>query len=125
MVRPSIRRLSLIALVSLVLSVAVDTVQLVRGSVAVAEERGQRDGAPGRGGPISLTSFVRVVDGQSIDAVIDGRRVAIAVHGIDAPQGNTSCGKQAADALRSATRAARTRGGVRLVEDPNDQLDAR
>ena len=118
MVRFTLRRLSLVALVALVISVAADTARLIQAPVALAEERAQGTG-------LTLSSFVRVVDGKSIDAVIDGRRVAIAVHGIDTPQGNTSCGKQAADALKAATRAARTRGGVRLVDDPSDQFDSR
>ena len=118
MVRFTLRRLSLVTLVALVISVAADTARLIQAPVALAEERAQGTG-------LTLSSFVRVVDGKSIDAVIDGRRVAIAVHGIDTPQGNTSCGKQAADALKAATRAARTRGGVRLVDDPSDQFDSR
>src|SRR5215203_4452638 len=124
---PTHRRLSLIALLAMVMALTAELAPLAPDrTVSAIETRQQDTAAPSPGtGPITLTSFVRVVDGQSIDAVIDGRRVAIAVDGIEVPKGNTRCGKQATDLLKSLAKAARGRGGLRLVDDPSETLDAR
>src|SRR6266540_5680836 len=119
--RPTCRRPSLVVLLALVVALAIELGPLTTDRTASAIETRQQDAAapsPGTG-PITLTSFVRVVDGHSIDAVIDGRRVAITLQGVDTPQGNTRCGKQATELLKSLAKTARSRGGLRLVDDPS------
>ena len=113
-----------IAILGLVVPVLLGMGAAMPGRIFAEDERLPPGGASPRGsGPINLGAFVRVVDGRSIDAVINGSRVAIGVLGVDVPQGNTSCGRQATDALKSLARAARGQGGLRLVEDPNEYLD--
>ena len=78
-------------------------------------------GAPPAGrGPYEVMGFVRVWDGDTIDVRINGTRVLVGLIGIDAPMGNTPCGREAAARLRALVR-----GGVRLEEDPALTFDAR
>ena len=80
-------------------------------------------GAPAPGsGPRQIAGYIRVIDGDTVEAWIDGKRVAIGILGVDAPQGNTDCGRQATALLRQLAR-----GIWNLEEDPDPALafDAR
>ncbi|RPJ85399.1 MAG: hypothetical protein EHM13_01160 [Acidobacteria bacterium] len=75
---------------------------------------------PPGSGSFEFTGPVRVIDGDTLDVYLSGRRVGVGLIGIDAPPGNTACGQQALDALRRLTAA-----GLRLDEDPELVFDAR
>jgi glucose/arabinose dehydrogenase len=78
-------------------------------------------GAPALGsGPVRVSGYVRVIDGETIEAQIRGRRVAIGLIGIAAPQGNTACGKLATKALQQLVQ-----GGMHLEEDQTLGFDNR
>jgi glucose/arabinose dehydrogenase/endonuclease YncB( thermonuclease family) len=82
-------------------------------------QRAGRGGAPAAGsGAVDLTGFVRVIDGDTIETRINGKRVGIGLLGIDAPTGNTACGREAAAQLRTLVR-----GGLRLEEDRSLTFD--
>src|SRR4051794_12007318 len=90
------------------------------GSVSLANptptdaQRVGPGGAPPPGsGPVDLRGFLRVADGDTFEAYINGQQVLVGVAGIEAPQANTDCGKQAVAQLRTLLR-----GGVHLDEDP-------
>jgi endonuclease YncB( thermonuclease family) len=51
--------------------------------------------APASGGPVELEGYVRAIQGDTFDARLNNRRIGIGVIGIQAPQGNTPCGKEA------------------------------
>lgn len=84
-------------------------------------------GAPPPGsGNVDVPHHVRIIDGDSIDAVIGGNRVAVGLIGLRAPLVNTSCGRKAKDELGKLERLARARGGgARFVEDPALAYDER
>jgi endonuclease YncB( thermonuclease family) len=91
-------------------------------SLAFAESIAPAGGAPPAGtGPIELTSFVRAVDGDTVDTRIPRGRIAVGIIGIKAPPGNTPCGRQAGDYLQGLLSGS----GVRLVEEPGVTFDAR
>jgi endonuclease YncB( thermonuclease family) len=50
---------------------------------------------PGGNGPVELEGYVRAVQGDTLDAQESSRRVPIGVIGIEAPQSNTPCGREA------------------------------
>ncbi len=78
-------------------------------------------GAPVLGsGPVRVKGYVRVIDGDTIEAQIRGRRVGIGLIGIAAPQGNTACGKLATKALQQLVQ-----GGLNLEEDQTLAFDGR
>ena len=57
--------------------------------------------APPRGsGWMPVTGSVRVIDADTLEVDVDGRRVGVAVAGIIAPQGNTACGREAIEATQ-------------------------
>lgn len=68
----------------------------------------------------NITGAVRVIDGDSIDTNIDGRRTAVGLIGINAAPGNTPCGERATMLLRSLVA-----DGLRLDEDPDIVFDER
>lgn len=84
-------------------------------------------GAPPPGsGDLDAPNHVRIIDGDSIDAIINGNRVAIGIIGIRAPQGNTKCGRESKNQLKELERLARARGGgPRFVEDRDLTYDER
>jgi endonuclease YncB( thermonuclease family) len=60
--------------------------------------------APPRGsGPYTVTGPVRVIDGDTLEIYLDGRRTGIAIAGVKAPPGNSACGRRAAAMLRELT----------------------
>jgi endonuclease YncB( thermonuclease family) len=67
-----------------------------------------------------VTGFPRVVDGESIDALVNGQRTAIRLLGVDAPMANTPCGQEATALLRSLTRNT-----IRLESVPGLTVAAR
>lgn len=77
--------------------------------------------APPKGsGPIDITGPVRVIDGDTIEVFHERRRIGVGLIGVRAPQGNTSCGRQATEFLQTLLE-----NGVRLEEDPNFTFDTR
>lgn len=78
-------------------------------------------GAPPAGsGPVDFREYVRVIDGDTAEIFLEGLQVGVGLIGIDAPQGNTTCGMQAAEHL-----ARLVDGGFALDEDPNFTFDDR
>ncbi|HEY3062089.1 MAG TPA: PQQ-dependent sugar dehydrogenase, partial [Chloroflexota bacterium] len=76
-------------------------------------------------GPKEVRGFVRVVDADTLDVNIQdaqgqSQRVAVGLVGIQAPQGNTACGKQAIQDLKALVK-----GGLRLEEDSTIAVDGR
>ena len=71
---------------------------------------------------ITYRGFVRVIDGDTIEVLLNGRRTGIGLVGIDVPQANTSCGRAATVALQQLVK-----GGVELQDDadPNLRFDGR
>lgn len=79
--------------------------------------------APSTASPSGMTEvrgFVRVVDGDTMEAWVNGQRLGMGLLGVSAPMGNTSCGRTAKDALRSLVM-----GGVNLEEDPGGTREER
>jgi glucose/arabinose dehydrogenase/endonuclease YncB( thermonuclease family) len=75
-------------------------------------------GAPPPGsGPRDTPDFIRVIDGDTVEVWLDGKQVGVGLIGIDAPQGNTPCGKEATALLRQLAR-----GKWHLEEDPDPAL---
>jgi glucose/arabinose dehydrogenase/endonuclease YncB( thermonuclease family) len=86
------------------------------GAVVVAPP-----GAPPVGsGTIEVGGGVRVIDGETLEIRTNGRLVGVGLLGVDAPQGNTPCGKLATAALRQLVK-----NGLKLVEEPELSFDAR
>ena len=57
---------------------------------------GELQAAPsGAKAPVELEGYVRAIVGDTLDARMSNRRVGIGIIGIQAPQGNTACGKEA------------------------------
>ncbi len=75
---------------------------------------------PPGSGDQTITGFVRVIDGDTLDVWIGGHETAVGLIGFDAPSANTPCGKQAANALRALVRS-----GLRLEEDLSLTFDER
>lgn len=96
---------------------------LVWAGLALAQPMVQPGGAPppGDGSPIELTSFVRAVDGDTVDTRTEYGRLGVGIIGIKAPPGNTPCGRQAGEYLQQLLSG----GGVQLVEEPGVRFDAR
>ena len=56
---------------------------------------GELQAAPGGTAPVELEGYVRAIQGDTLDARMSNRRVGIGIIGIQTPQGNTACGKEA------------------------------
>jgi endonuclease YncB( thermonuclease family) len=76
---------------------------------------------PPGSGPLDLTGYIRIIDGDTIETTINGRRSGIGIIGIRAPMANTACGKAATGFLRGLVASGR----IRLDEDPNIAYDVR
>ena len=75
------------------------------GTVTAQDQRAEAGGAPVAGsGSVEIAGPVRVIDGDTIEAFIHGRRVGVGLIGIDAPMGNTACGRTATAALQLLTQ---------------------
>ena len=57
--------------------------------------RGAHAAARGASGAVELDGYVRVVQSDTLEAMMLNRRVLIGVIGVQAPQANTPCGKEA------------------------------
>ncbi len=88
----------------------------------VEAQRVPPGGAPRRGsGAFDLDGNVRVIDGNTIEALVDGQRTAIGLVGVDVAPGNTACGMRATGRMWGLTK-----GGLRLEEDLSEPaFDAR
>src|SRR5687767_14689882 len=95
---------------------------LVLGSLGTVRALGQiavPGGAPEpKNGPFRPQGFVRVIDGDTIEVLIDGRRTGIGILGLDAPPVSTPCGAAARDEVESLLGR-----GVILEDDPANTLD--
>ncbi len=67
-----------------------------------------------------LVGYIRVIQGDTMDARNAQGRVGIGVIGVKAPNGNTLCGKEA-----TAFTEELVSDGVQLYEEPGLVLDAR
>jgi len=67
-----------------------------------------------------LVGYIRVFQGDTLDARNGRGRVLIGILGIKAPNGNTPCGKEA-----TALTEELVSGGVEVYEEPGLVLDAR
>src|SRR5258708_7599344 len=77
--------------------------------------------APAKGtGSTTVTGSIRVIDGDTLDVHINGKEIALGLLGIDAPMGNSDCGKQATALLQSLVK-----NGLHLDEDLSFTLDSR
>ena len=75
--------------------------------------------APPQGsGSVIPTGPIRVIDGDTLDVIINGRRVAVGLIGLKAPEGNTPCGKEAIQAMGVLVHA-----GIRFDEDTRFTFD--
>jgi endonuclease YncB( thermonuclease family) len=55
---------------------------------------------------------IRIIEADTVEIRIEGRQVGVGFIGIEAPMGNTACGRQAIERLASLLEA-----GLRLDED--------
>jgi endonuclease YncB( thermonuclease family) len=85
---------------------------LLVGLVGLTSGRADEPQPPSRGASIVLAQPPRVIDGDTLDAIIEGHRVSVGLAGLAAPVGNTECGRRAADYLRELLA-----DGVRLEDD--------
>src|SRR4029450_5668449 len=63
---------------------------------------------------------IRVIDGNTIETWIDGKRVGIGLVGVEAPMANTNCGRAATGMLWGLVR-----GGLHLEDEPGLVFDER
>jgi glucose/arabinose dehydrogenase/PKD repeat protein/endonuclease YncB( thermonuclease family) len=118
----TVRRVVL-AVIGLVLVVVAGSVRTPTS--VVAEHIGPGGAMALAAGPHEIHGFVRVVDGDTLDVNItdakgESQRVAVGLVGLQAPLGNTDCGKQAIKAIRALVK-----GGLRLQEDSTIAVDGR
>jgi glucose/arabinose dehydrogenase/endonuclease YncB( thermonuclease family) len=79
-------------------------------------------GAPPPGsGDVEFTGFARVIDGETMEVTINGKQTLVGLLGIEAPQGNTPCGREATALLSGLLN----QGPVILEEEPALAFDAR
>jgi len=105
----------LIPAVTILALLALLTISLWPGATRPAAEAAVKPGGapPPGSGDVQIPSFVRVIDGESIETLIDGQRVGVGFIGIGVPQANTPCGQAATALLRTLVK-----GGVNLEEEP-------
>src|SRR5262245_43756499 len=90
-----VRLIAVVGLCTIILSTGLLGVLLGPDSANVP--RVAAGGAPPPGsGPLTVEGFVRVYDGDTVEVQMHGTRMVLGVIGIDAPEGNTACGQQAA-----------------------------
>ena len=71
-------------------------------------------------GTLAIPGGVRVIDGDTVEVYVSGRRIGIGLIGIRAPMGNTPCGREATAMLESLVA-----GGAFMDEHPELFLDTR
>ncbi len=105
----------LIPLVTILALLALLAVWLWPGATHPAAEAAVKPGGapPPGSGDVQIPGFVRVIDGETIDTLINGQQVGVGFIGISAPQANTPCGQAATALLRTLVK-----GGVNLEEEP-------
>jgi endonuclease YncB( thermonuclease family) len=100
------------------LALLLPTVALWTGLLGPAAHAARPGGAPPPGsGPVDVTGFIRVIEADTVEIRIEGRQVGVGFVGIEAPMGNTACGRRAIDRL--VNLLAR---GLRLEEDEDLSL---
>ena len=90
---------------------------LLWSGAALAQSAAPAAGAPSEGTEeLELRGFVRAIDGNTVDTRIEpGGRIGIDIIGIEAPPGNTPCGRRARDYLQRLVSGG---DGVWAVEEP-------
>jgi endonuclease YncB( thermonuclease family) len=89
--------------------------------VAVGAQTAPPGGAPPAGsGTVHIDGYVRAVTGDTLDARLPPGRTLIAIIGIRAPRGNTSCGREATEFLQTLVA-----DGARFDEEPGLVFDGR
>jgi endonuclease YncB( thermonuclease family) len=68
--------------------------------------------APPIVGTVAITRSIRVIEADTLEVTINGKRVAAGLAGVKAPAGNTACGRQAIAALYALIAQ-----GVELSDD--------
>src|SRR5262245_41600056 len=69
---------------------------------ALDQSTAESGGAPApKSGPFRPAGFVRVIDGSTLEASVDGKRIGVGVLGINAPAYGTPCGDAARAQLQS------------------------
>src|SRR6185436_12613298 len=94
--------------VLVVLCLAFVVMVLLPGPI-VAQRVGPGGAPPQSTKPIDLQGPIRVIDGNTIETWIDGKRVGIGLVGVEAPMANTNCGRAATGMLWGLVK-----GGLRL-----------
>jgi endonuclease YncB( thermonuclease family) len=82
--------------------------------------RGAQAAVGGSTGRVELEGYVRAVHGDTLDARMSNRRVGIGIIGIQAPQGNTPCGKEATAFVQGLVD-----DGATVEDEPGLSADAR
>jgi endonuclease YncB( thermonuclease family) len=91
------------------------------GSAAAGERCEEDSGASAvQGTMLRVSGPVRVIEGDTLDVNIQGERTGVGLIGILAPQGNTTCGREAIAQLRLLTQ-----DGIDLDVDPSILFDER
>jgi endonuclease YncB( thermonuclease family) len=85
--------------------------------------------APAKGtGAVEALGPVRVIDGDTLEVYIDGKRTGVGIVGIKAPRGNSPCGKQATAFLHKLVNqidGQDARIKLRFEEDSTVTFDSR
>src|SRR6188474_2317107 len=86
----------------------------------LAAQRVGPGGAPPPGRAIDVPAGIRVIDGDTIETWIDGKRVGIGLVGVSTPKANTNCGRAATGMLWGLVR-----DGLHLEDEPGLVFDER
>jgi hypothetical protein len=79
---------------------------------AVLSTSMQGQAPPAGSGPFVITDSIRVIEADTLEVLIEGRRVGVGLVGVKGPAGNTACGRQAIAALYQLLAA-----GIELHDD--------
>lgn len=75
--------------------------------------RGLAQAPPAGSGTVAVSGPARAIEGDTLEVIIGGRRVGVGIVGIVSPAGNTACGRQAIQFVRSLVQQR-----LELREDP-------
>ena len=89
-------------------------VLLASAALAPAVERVRAQAPLPGSGSVTITGPVRVIEADTFEVTIQGRRVGIGIVGLIAPAGNTSCGRSAIKFIQNLVNQ-----GIELHEDTN------
>jgi endonuclease YncB( thermonuclease family) len=73
--------------------------------------------------PVELQGYVRAIQGDTLDARLFNRRIGIGIVGIQAPPGNTPCGKEATAFVQGLVNdGAMVEAEAGLASEPSRRL---